>query len=210
MTKHLIILGAGGHGKVAADCASLLGRYLSIRFLDVRYPQLEHTGQWTVVGKGDDLSQYNRDDTEFFVAIGDNLTRQKVTQSLLKQQCQLATLIHPSAVVSQANQVGCGTLICANAVVNIDSKIGRANIINTCASVDHDCLLGDFVHIAPGVRIAGGVTIGESSFIGIGSVIIPSTIVGTCCILGAGSTLLSDLADHSVAVGSPAKVIKQQ
>jgi sugar O-acyltransferase (sialic acid O-acetyltransferase NeuD family) len=210
MTKHLIILGAGGHGKVAADCASLLGRYLSIRFLDALYPQLQHTGQWSVVGKGDDLSHYPKADTEFFVAIGYNLTRQKVTLRLLEQQCQLATLIHPSAVVCQPNLLGAVSLICANAVVNIDSKIGMANIINTCASVDHDCLLGDFVHIAPGVRVAGGVTIGDSSFIGIGSVIIQSKIVGTCCILGAGSTLLCDLADHSVAVGSPAKVIKQQ
>ena len=210
MTKHLFILGAGGHGKVAADCALLLGRYLSISFLDARYPQLQQASQWPVVGKGDDLSIYQKADTEFFVAIGDNRTRQKVIKQLQAQQCQLATLIHPTAVVSQTDLVGAGTIICANAVVNIDTKIGIANIINTCASVDHDCLVGDFVHIAPGVRVAGGVSIGDSSFIGIGSVIIPGKIVGTNCTLGAGSTLLGDMADNSVAVGSPAKVIKQQ
>ncbi|KXI27545.1 acetyltransferase [Paraglaciecola hydrolytica] len=210
MTKHLIILGAGGHGKVAADCAALLGRYSRISFLDALYPQLQQTGRWPVIGKGEDVSQFKQADTEFFVAIGSNQIRQKVTRQLLTQDCQLATLIHPMAYVSQPELIGAGTLVCANAVVNIDSKIGLANIINTGSSVDHDCVLGDFVHIAPGVRLAGAVCIGESSFIGIGSVIIPGKIVGSSCILGAGSTLLTDLADYAVAVGSPAKVIKQQ
>jgi UDP-N-acetylbacillosamine N-acetyltransferase len=210
MTKKLIIIGAGGHGKVAAECAELMGCYSSICFWDGLYPQLTHVNHWLVLAKGDQFVGLELQETDYFVAIGHNLTRKKVTEQLLAHQCQLSTLVHPSAVISAYAKIGLGSLICANAVVNIDSTISQGCIINTGASVDHDCILGSFVHVAPGVRLAGSVSIGETSFIGIGSVIIPGTVVGKHCILGAGSTLLHDMADHSVAVGSPAKVIKQQ
>lgn len=209
MNKRLIIIGAGGHGKVAADCASLLGRYNTIVFFDALYPQLQSTGHWSVIATGDEIDSYIDINSEFFVAIGDNNTRRKVTQQLLHKQAAIATLIHPSAQVSRYSTIGEGSLICANAVVNIETRVGLASIINTAATVDHDCVLENFVHVAPGARLAGGVSVGECSFIGIGSVIIQGKIVGKSCILGAGSTLLVDLADCSVAVGSPAKVIKQ-
>jgi UDP-N-acetylbacillosamine N-acetyltransferase len=210
MGKNLVIIGAGGHGKVAAECAELMGLYTSICFWDGLYPQLTQVSHWPVVGTGAEFSGLDTVHTDYFVAIGHNITRQKVTTQLLEQQCHMATLIHPSAVVSPYSEIGEGTLICATAVVNIETKIAPGCIVNTGASVDHDNILASFVHIAPGARLAGSVSIGEASFIGIGSVIIPGKSIGKHCVLGAGSTLLHDLADYSVAVGSPAKVIKQK
>jgi UDP-N-acetylbacillosamine N-acetyltransferase len=207
LIKRLLIIGAGGHGKVAADCAESMGLFDQIAFLDGEFPQLSQVGKWAVIGDGKDID--SAPDTAFFVAVGDNGTRQKLLSALFAKSCEVTTLIHPSAVISRYAHIAEGTLVCANTVINVDTKIGRGCIINTSASVDHDCQLEDYVHLAPGARLAGSIKIGMGSFVGIGSVIIPNRLIGIFCILGAGSTLLDDLADFSVAVGTPAKVIKK-
>ena len=65
------------------------------------------------------------------------------------------------------------------------------------------------MHIAPGTRLAGSINVGECTFLGIGSAVIPGKTLGKYSTLGAGSTLIGDLPSHSVAVGTPAKVIKK-
>ncbi|MFT6989224.1 MAG: sugar O-acyltransferase (sialic acid O-acetyltransferase NeuD family) [Paraglaciecola sp.] len=208
MTKRLIIIGAGGHGKVAADCAEAIGDFSEIVFLDGIYPALKKVEHWPVVGKGDDLSTFADPSSVFFVAIGNNQTRASLMTAINKVAGEIVTLIHPSAMISRYVTIGAGTLVCANVVINIASNIGRGCIINTSSSVDHDCKIDDYVHLAPGTKLAGTINIGEYSFVGIGGVIIPSLTIGKHCILGAGSTLLEDLPDCSVAVGTPAKIIK--
>lgn len=209
MGKRLLIIGAGGHGKVAADCAEITKRYSDIAFLDSGFPAVKQVGVWSVIGDGKDLSIFTDPETWFFVAIGDNQERARLISQLLTTSDKLATLIHPSAVVSRYAEIGEGTLVCANAIINVAAKIGLGCIINTATSVDHDCQIEDHVHLAPGTRLAGGIKIGEGTFVGIGSAIIPRIVLGKYCIIGAGSTLLEDIPDHSIAVGTPAKVIKQ-
>lgn len=208
MTKRLLIVGAGGHGKVAADCAELTNQYSEIAFLDSGFPALNQVGVWSVIGDGEDLSIFAGPDTYFFVAIGDNHARSSIIEQLLTISENLVSLIHPSAVVSRHAAIGDGTLVCANATINIASKIGRGCIVNTAASVDHDCKLEDYVHVGPGSRLAGSIVIGKGTFVGIGCAIIPGIVIGENSIVGAGSTLLKSIPDNSVVVGSPAKAIR--
>lgn len=56
---------------------------------------------------------------------------------------------------------------------------------------------------------AGPVRIGAESWIGIGVCIMPNVTIGKHCVIGANSTVTSDIPDYCIAVGSPAKVIKQ-
>lgn len=208
MTR-LVIIGAGGHGKVAADCAEQMGGYKEICFVDYRYPNIQHHSRWPVVGDGETLQADHAPGTEYFVAIGDNQLRAKYFNVLTEHALPIATLIHPSAILSQHLHIDAGTLICAGAVVNVDSKVGRGCILNTGCSVDHDCVLEDFVHIAPGVRLAGSVHLGTSAFLGLSSAVIPGCRIGENTTVGAGAIVLSDFPPNCVAVGVPARVIKQ-
>lgn len=209
MNKRLIIIGAGGHGCVAADCAEAMGCFVDIVFLDSFYPAKTHLGTWPIIGKPEDAAMLSTENTVFFVAIGDNQAREKVMIPLLQENLPMVTLLHPTSVVSQHSKVATGVLICAHAVINPMSKIGLGSIINTSAVVEHECEIGDFVHISVGACLAGNVTVGHGSFVGINSTVIQKLTIGDNAILGAGSTLLTNLAKFSVAVGIPAKVIKQ-
>lgn len=207
-SKTLIIIGAGGHGKVAADCASLSGVFNDIRFLDGKYPELLHVASWNIVGHQDEYADFDKKDTWYFVAIGNNSIRHVWQQKLLEEGCKLATLVHPNACVAQDVVIGPGTLILAGSIINIQSKIGEGCIVNTAATVDHDCRIGGFSHIAPGVNLAGSVILGSEVFIGVGCSIIPNISIGDKSIVGAGSTVLQSLPQNVTAVGTPAKVIK--
>ena len=52
------------------------------------------------------------------------------------------------------------------------------------------------------------VFIGEGSYIGINAVIVGNVRIGKHCVVGANSVVTKDVPDYCVAVGSPARVIK--
>jgi len=54
------------------------------------------------------------------------------------------------------------------------------------------------------------VRIGAGSWIGAGSVILPGAQIGKHVTIGANSVVTGEIADYSVAVGSPARVIKRR
>lgn len=58
-------------------------------------------------------------------------------------------------------------------------------------------------------RKVGGVKIGKKSWIGAGSIILPGVNIGQCCIVGAGAVVNKDIPSFSLAVGVPARVVKQ-
>jgi sugar O-acyltransferase (sialic acid O-acetyltransferase NeuD family) len=207
--KNIIIIGAGGHGKVVADCASVTKQFQNIQFLDGKYPDVTDVANWNVVGHQDEYAEFDNKNTWYFVAIGSNAIRHSWQQKLLDSGCKIATLVHPNACVAQDVVIGKGTLILAGSVINILSEIGEGCIINTGATVDHDCSIGKFSHIAPGVNLAGAVKLGVEVFIGIGSVVIPCITIGDKSNIGAGSTVLQNIPANVTAVGTPAKVIKK-
>ncbi len=53
------------------------------------------------------------------------------------------------------------------------------------------------------------VVIGDNSWIGHGAVILPGAEIGRHVVIGANSVVTGKIPDYSVAVGSPARVIRQ-
>ena len=201
--KKLVIIGAGGHGRVAADIAHLIG-YNDIVFLDDA--DMTATGEYSVVGCVNDFEKYT--DCEFFVAFGDNELRERVAKRLSDCGAEIVTLIHPSAVLADNAVIGKGTVVMAGAVINTGTTVGDNVIINTCSSVDHDCIIGDCTHIAIGARVAGEVKIGKRVFAGAGSVVIPDIKICDDVVLGAGAVVVKNISEKGLYVGAPASFKK--
>jgi len=53
------------------------------------------------------------------------------------------------------------------------------------------------------------VSVGSGSWLGTGVVVLPGARIGRNVAVGAGSVVVGELPDHCVAVGAPARVIKQ-
>ena len=193
--KHLVVIGAGGHGKVVADIARMVG-YLEVTFLD-------DSGCPAAEGRVLDYVRY-LGTADFIVAIGNSAVRQKITEELSNGGAHLVSLVHPRAAVSDSAKIGRGTVVMAGAVINADAVIGDGVIVNTCASVDHDCCVSDYVHIAVGAHICGTVTIGIHTWIGAGATVINNVNICGSCMIGAGAVVVKDIKKSGTYMGVPA------
>lgn len=201
MNKRLIIIGAGGHGRVALDIAKKIGDFHEIMFLDDA--EIKDKGI-TVVGKVSDYSQYI-ESSVFFVAIGNNFTRRRIQTELRASGAKIISLIHPDAVICEDVQMADGCIVMAGTVINTGSTIGEGVIINTGSTIDHDCIIGNYAHISVGAHLAGSVEIGECTFVCAGVTVINNIRICEECTIGAGAVVVNDIVMKGLYIGMPAK-----
>lgn len=126
MNKKMILIGAGGHGRVAADIAKKNG-YTEIAFLDDNKMTTQYA-EYAVLGKTDIAKKYP--DCDFAVSIGAAIIRQKLQEQLEQEHLSVISLIHPDAVIADDVEIGRGTVIMAGATVS--------NNLSIC----EDCIIG--------------------------------------------------------------------
>jgi sugar O-acyltransferase (sialic acid O-acetyltransferase NeuD family) len=203
--RPLYVFGAGGHGKVVAEAARFSDYHL-LAFLD---DDEERWGvMWDglpVLGGRSFLASLDQDGL-VALGVGDNAMRAEVAEEVLGLGRELATVVHPSAVVASGVALGPGTYVAPLAVVHTDAQVGRGCIVNSGAVVEHDCRLGDWVHVSPGAALGGGVHIGEGAHIALGAIVLPGLALGPWATLGAGAVMVHSMPDHATAVGVPARV----
>ncbi len=192
------LFGASGHAKVIMDIIEAQGDEVGCLFDD--NPHCSEIGGKPVY-KASEVDVTG----PMIVSIGSCGVRKLISG---RYDVEMATAVHPKAIVSSSAKIGEGTVIMPGAIVNADVSIGKHCIINTKASVDHECHIGDFCHIAPGCTISGNVEIGEASWIGVGACVKQGIRIGKNCMVGAGAVVVKDIPDNVVAYGNPARVVK--
>ena len=113
MNGRLLIIGAGGHGRVVADAALCAG-WRDVAFLDDD-PLQKESGGLPVLGPVSTAVEYQ--DADFVIAIGNTEVRQRAQDALEKQGLRIATVIQPSAVISPNATIGVGSVVMAGAVI---------------------------------------------------------------------------------------------
>ncbi|MBO5069653.1 MAG: acetyltransferase [Roseburia sp.] len=196
MSNRLIIVGAGGHGRVVADNA-LKNGYTNISFID-DHATSDCMG-FPIIGTTAEMEALNDGKTDFVIGIGSNEIRKAIAE---KYDVSWVTLIHPSAQIAMNVSVGKGTVIMAGAVINACATIGKHCIINTSAVVEHDNVIKDYVHISPGVKLSGTVTVEERSWIGTGTSVINNVTICEDVIVGVGSVVIKDIKTKGTYFGT--------
>lgn len=210
MSTQVVIIGAGGHGKVVLDILRAAGRYEPVGFMDAD-TRLAGTkvGGLPVLGPTNLLPKLrNQRVGHAIVAIGDNRTRQRYLAAIEAEGFELASAVHPTAFVSPTARLGRNVVVGPNASIITEARVGDGVIVNTGAIIEHECELGDSVHIAPGACLAGRVRVGACAFVGIGAQVIQCLAVGDGATVGAGAVVLQDVPDGATVVGVPARVVK--
>lgn len=164
----LLIVGAGGHGRVVAETAELVGKWDDIVFLDDGIGAdmvLNHK----VIGKLDEYERFADKYEYAIVCIGDNEKRLELIEKLLKAGYKVPVIIHPKASVSKYSSIQEGSVILAGAVINTNVSVGTGCIININSCIDHDSTVLDGVHVCSGAVVRSMCRIGRYAYIGAGA-----------------------------------------
>lgn len=140
--------------------------------------------------------------------------------SYLRKNFYALTLAH----CDRNTLIGFGTIFSHR-----DTEIGRGTYIGPQCNIGKSkigagCLFGSGVHILSGkgqhnfddietpIQEQGGqfvqISIGEDTWIGNGTLVLCN--IGKKCVIGAGSVVINDIPDYSIAAGNPAKIIKSR
>ena len=206
MSRTLLILAYGGHGRVVADTALDCG-YDTIAFLDDDSDTISRSTPFPVLGPTRNMATLVERWPSAIAAIGDGSRRLTLFQDLKHARYATPSLIHPSAVVSRGALVGEGVFVAPGAIINTGARIADAVIINTGARIDHDCEIGAGTHIAPGATLSGNVVVGRTSWIGAGSSVRQGVRIGDNVMIGVGAAVVADIPNAGVYVGVPARAI---
>ncbi|MEM7137055.1 MAG: acetyltransferase [Myxococcota bacterium] len=149
-------------------------------------------------------SEFDEGKCQAFVGIGNPATRQKVVAEL-PLRTAFATLVHPSATVSEWVELGPGTIVCAGSILTCQIKLGAHCHVNLNVTVGHDCTFGDYCTVAPGANISGNVVFGDRVDVGTQASFRQGVRVCDDAVIGMGAVVVKDIAQPGTYVGLPAK-----
>jgi sugar O-acyltransferase (sialic acid O-acetyltransferase NeuD family) len=209
--SRILILGAGGHGRVVLDILLQTREHDVVGFLDSNSDIHGRRVDGIPVRGGIDELEKIRAELNVggvIIAIGDNGVRRGLARQIEQTGLELINAIHPSVTLAYNATIGRNVVIAAGAVVCANCQIGDSVILNTGCIIDHQTMVGEGTHICPGVRIAGRVKIEPGVFVGIGATVVPKVTLGCESIVGAGAVVLEDVLPMATVVGVPAVPIK--
>lgn len=193
--KKIIVICKGGFGKemeeYVNDAFAVESGYRFERVQDL-FPEDEFTVE--------------RDEC-FVVASGDPVVKAKLVKKIQAAGGSLLSVIHPTCYVARSATIGEGAILCPFAFVGPNAILAPHVTMNVHAGCGHDSRVGSFTVISPYCSVAGAAKVGEGVFLGSYSFVAPEKNVGNHAKLSAGAFALSDVPEHSLAIGNPARVI---
>lgn len=144
-----------------------------------------------VVAFEDIENKFKSDEVDFILGLGYksmNTIREKIYISIKEKDYNVASFVHPSAVV-ETNDLGEGNIILSGAYIGPNSRIGNANIIWNGCNISHNVTIGDYNYFSPSATLGGFAQVGNNCFFGLGSVIRSSVSVADKTLIGAGTYL---------------------
>lgn len=212
MTTPLLIVGAGGFGREAAE---------AVRAINAVAPT------WRLLGFADDDPSLkgrvfdgvavlgcttevieDHPDASVVVCTGrpdSYFSRPRLVARVGLPASRFATLVHPAAVVGSTSSVGPGSVILAGVVATAAVTIGSHVAVMPGSVLTHDDVIGDFATIASGVLLGGSVVVGTGAYVGAGALVRQDLSVGSWSLLGMGALVTRSVPPGRVWYGSPAR-----
>ncbi|MBT6170080.1 MAG: acetyltransferase [Flavobacteriaceae bacterium] len=204
LKKKIIMIGYSGHSYEIIECLRN-DNYDIIGYFEIQKKE-KNPFSLKYLGNEKDFEIYKEENC-FFISIGDNKTREKISKKLVSNNLCQVNVIHKESSLSNNLKQGFGNFISRNASVNFNSIIKNNVIVNTGSIIEHDCIINSYSHIGPGAVLCGGVNIGESTFIGANSVVNQNIIIGNNVIVGSGTVVIKNIPDNTKVVGNPGRII---
>lgn len=207
--KKIVIIGAGGFGREVVWLIEDINKenmiYEILGFIDENKDlQNQEINGYKVLGGIDYLKNLNG--ISFVVAVGNTKVKKLLVEKAIENGVIPETIIHPSVIKSERNEIGKGVIICTGNILTTNIKVEDFVTLNLACTVGHDVTLKRYSTIYPSVSISGNCSIGEESEIGTRTAIIQGVSLGKKTITGAGSVIVKSFNGNGTLIGVPGKV----
>lgn len=205
LPRRVILVGAASFAEEVADIAAMAGVAVAawIEGLD---PTLADPAHDPPILWVDDQAAFEPD-LPILPAIG-SVQRMGIVRRLVGEGRQLATLIHPSAVISPSATIEPGCVVSPLVVVGAQARVGEGTVLNRGALIGHHTNLGRYSFVGPGANVAGKVVLGEQVHVGPGAVVRDRLRVGDRAVIGMGAVAVKDVPPDVTVVGVPATPLR--
>lgn len=209
----MLIVGAKGFAKEVLEVVHQLNQSDQLVFYDdvnLETPE-KLFGRFPILKTVEQAVNYFKTiDNRFTIGIGNPVLRKKLYDKFTSLGGQFTTTISPLATIGYyGNTIEEGCNIMTGSLITSDIALKKGTLINLNCTIGHDSVLGEFVELSPGVNISGNCTIGDYSVFGTNATMLPKLILGKNVIIGAGSVVTKNIPDNCMAVGIPAKIIRE-
>ena len=210
--KKIYILGAGGLGREILwwikDINKVKPTWEIAGFLDDNPAALEgYECDYSVVGSIRD--RMPKEDEEYVLAFGSPAVKRKIVNLLKPRGARFATVIHPTALLSEYARYGEGFVMFPYSKLSVNSTVGDY-VTLLSSPIGHDTVIGDYSVISGNCNIIRNVVIGEGVFLAAGVCIAQDIHVGNDAYIGLGSVVLKDVEKGSTVFGNPARIVPQK
>jgi len=208
---NLYIYCAGGFGKEIMDVArrknNATQQWNNIKFVDDAIADDAKYG--AQVMRFDQVISHNGiDQAEFLIAAGEPAVRNKIRVKLEQAKAKLGRLVDISTVVADTANISDGVVITPLCSISSDAVLARNSCVNTMSIIGHDVFIGENSVISSMVNMGGACIVGRDSYIGMGALIKEGVKIGSNSIVGMGSVVYNDIPDGVIALGNPARVMR--
>ena len=207
--RKLIIVGAGGLGRIVHDVVSntpaFTEHYDLTGFLDTREdtslpPDMQH------LLLGNPLHHIIHKDEVFMAAVGLPAWREKLVAPLLAQGADFISY-NIGSIIGKRTRIGEGCFLTPGVVVSVDCMIGAFTYLDTHVVIGHDVTLGQHCMVGAMSFLAGGVRVGNGVSIHPRATIAKGVAIGDGATVGIGSVVLKDVPAGTTVFGNPARRI---
>lgn len=151
------------------------------------------------------LSEFNPNEYEVIVAIGDSRDRYDVVQRLPKET-QYFTFIHTTALIlDKTIKIGKGSFIGAYSILTTNIQIGNHSMLNRGCQIGHDSIAGDYLSMMPNSIISGNCNIGNNVYFGTNSSVKQKITICNNVTIGLNSGVVKNIEESGTYVGVPSK-----
>lgn len=212
--KDLVIFGAGNFGREAAQLVEDINmdrkQWNLLGFIDeTPEKQGQIINNQMVLGNVDWLQKNTAFNLWTVCAVGNPRAKYRVIRRLSGCELRYANLIHPNVGLNRTMELGIGNIICWNTFLSVNTRIGSHVALNPGCGIGHDTAIEDYASLYWNVTLSGNVSIKEGCELGSKSVVIPKKVVGKWSVIGAGAVVTEDIPENCLAVGVPARPLKQ-
>jgi sugar O-acyltransferase (sialic acid O-acetyltransferase NeuD family) len=209
----MLIAGAKRHAKEVLDIFVKDQLYNNLCFFDDISKDEECLlySKYLIIKSLEETKKYfTNTNPDFILGLGNPKLREKLAKKLINQNGILTSIISKSSLIGTFDvKLGIGLNIMHNVMISNSVTIDKGALINAYVSIHHDTKIGKYSEISPHAVLLGCSQVGDFSIIGSNATVLPNVKIGNNVIVGAGAVVNKDLPDNCIAVGIPAKIIKQ-